>query len=88
MLKLNMIRNPKIRIPRRVKGPLLIPWGINKTCSMELMSDSLINGRFRLLNVMDYYNREFLAIEVGTLLPTQRVIRVFDRLVEYREKQK
>jgi putative transposase len=51
------------------------------------MSDSLVDGRrFRLLNVMDDYNRESLAIEVDTSLPTQRVIRVLDRLVEYRGK--
>jgi len=35
------------------------------------MSDSLVDGRrFRLLNVMDDYNRESLAIEVDTSLPT------------------
>ena len=51
------------------------------------MSDSLVDGRrFRLLNVMDDYNRESLAIEVDTSLPTQRVIRVLDRLVAYRGK--
>ena len=51
------------------------------------MSDSLVDGRrFRLLNVMDDCNRESLAIEVDTSLPTQRVIRVLDRLVEYRGK--
>ena len=49
------------------------------------MSDSLVDGRrFRLLNVMDDYNRESLAIEVDTSLPTLRVIRVLERLVENR----
>jgi putative transposase len=87
MLKLNIRRRPKRRIPQRVKEPLLIPEGINKTWSLDFMSDSLVDGRrFRLLNVMDDYNRESLAIEVDTSLPTQRVIRVLERLVEYRGK--
>jgi len=52
---------------------------------MDFMSDSLVDGRrFRLLNVMDDYNRESLAIEVDTSLPTLRVIRVLERLVENR----
>lgn len=52
---------------------------------MDFMSDSLVDGRrFRLLNVMDDYNRESLAIEVDTSLPTLRVIRVLERLVEHR----
>jgi len=58
---------------------------MNKSWSMDFMSDSLVDGRrFRLLNVMDDYNRESLAIEVDTSLPTLRVIRVLERLVENR----
>jgi putative transposase len=85
MLKLNIRRKPKRRIPERVKEPLLIPEGMNKSWSKDFMSDSLVDGRrFRLLNVMDDYNRESLAIEVDTSLPTLRVIRVLERLVENR----
>jgi putative transposase len=85
MLKLNIRRKPKRRIPERVKEPLLVPEGMNKSWSMDFMSDSLVDGRrFRLLNVMDDYNRESLAIEVDTSLPTLRVIRVLERLVENR----
>lgn len=87
MLKLNIRRKPKRRIPERVKEPLLIPDGMNKSWSMDFMSDSLVDGRrFRLLNVMDDYNRESLAIEVDTSLPTLRVIRVLERLVAHRGK--
>jgi putative transposase len=51
------------------------------------MSDSWVDDRrFRLLNVMDDYNRESLAIEVDTSLPTLRVIRVLERLVVHRGK--
>ncbi len=49
------------------------------------MSDSLVDGRkFRLLNIIDDYNRESLAIEVDTSLPSLRVIRVLERLVAER----
>ena len=49
------------------------------------MSDTLVDGRrFRLFNVMDYFNRESLAIEVDTSLPSLRVIRVLEKLVKQR----
>jgi putative transposase len=51
------------------------------------MSDSLVDGRkFRLLNVLDDFNRESLAIEVDTSLPSLRVIRVLERLIALRGK--
>jgi len=51
------------------------------------MCDSLVDGRrFRLLNVIDDYNRESLAIEVDTSLPALRVIRTLQRLIETRTK--
>ena len=46
------------------------------------MHDALYGGRpFRTLNVLDEGNREALAIEVGTALPAERVIRVLDQLI-------
>ena len=49
------------------------------------MSDSLVDGRkFRLFNVMDDFNRESLAIEVDTSLPSLRVIRVLETLIAER----
>jgi putative transposase len=53
--------------------------------SIDFMSDSLVDGRkFRLLNVMDDFNRESLAIEVNTSLPSLRVIRVLEKLIAQR----
>ena len=37
-----------------------------------------------MLNIMDDYNRESLAVEADTSLPAARVIRVLERLVEFR----
>lgn len=51
------------------------------------MSDALMDSRkFRLLNVIDDYNRESLAIEVDTSLPSPRVIRTLERIIARRGK--
>jgi putative transposase len=84
-LGLNIRRRAKKRLPARVKQALFQPDGINQVWSIDFMSDSLWDGRsYRLLNVMDDYNREVLSIEADTSLPTLRVIRVLKRLKEYR----
>jgi len=50
--------------------------------SMDFMHDTLSTGRsFRLLNVLDEFHRESLAIEVDLSLPAERVVRVLDRLI-------
>ena len=38
------------------------------------------------MNIIDDYNRESLAVEVDTSLPSQRVIRVLERLLDFRGK--
>ena len=49
------------------------------------MMDRLTDGRkFRLLNIIDDFNRESLSVEVDTSLPSLRVIRVLERLVSRR----
>jgi len=86
-MKLNIRRRAKKRLPDRVKQPLVIPAAANHTWSIDFMSDALTDGRkFRLLNVIDDYNRESLAIEVDTSLPSLRVQRVLNRLVSERRK--
>ncbi len=52
---------------------------------MNFMSDSLYSGRrFRTFKTLDAFNRESLAIEMDSRLPTTRVSRVLDRLAAYR----
>ena len=47
------------------------------------MSDALGDGRrVRTFNIIDDYNREALAIEVGISFPAQRVVRVLSQLEE------
>lgn len=51
------------------------------------MSDSLIDGRTqRTFNVLDDYNREGLGIEVDQSLPSARVIRALEPIIEWRGK--
>lgn len=84
-MKLNIRRRAKKRLPSRVKQPLLQPSTANQVWSMDFMQDSLWNGRkYRLLNIMDDFNREVLSIDVDTSLPSTRVIRALEWLKEDR----
>ena len=86
-MKLNIRRRAKKRLPERVKQPLMVPSAPNQVWSIDFMSDSLVDGRkFRLLNIIDDFNRESLAIEVDTSLPSLRVIRVLEQLIAQRGK--
>lgn len=81
-MKLNIRRRAKKRLPERIKQALMVPSAPNQVWSIDFMMDRLMNGRkFRLLNIIDDFNRESLAIEVDTSLPSLRVIRVLERLV-------
>ena len=66
---------------------LAVPDVPNVTWSMDFMADRLGDGRaFRLLNVLDDFNREGLGIEVDFSLPAERVIRVLNQIIEWRGK--
>ena len=50
---------------------------------MDFMADQLEDGRaICLFNVLDDFNREGLGIEVDFSLPTERVIRSLDNIIE------
>ena len=84
-MKLNIRRKSKRRIPKRVKEPLTVPMTYNKSWSMDFMSDSLVTGRkVRVLNVIDDYNREAICIEAASSMPSQRVTRILDELVNWK----
>jgi len=58
------------RLPARMKQRLFQPEAPNEVRSLDYLYDSLRDGRtFRLLNVIDDYNREVLRIEANTCLP-------------------
>lgn len=87
--KLGLKMRPKHK--KRIKRPnrigLLQPIYPNICWSMDFMSDGLENGRkTRILNIIDDYNRESLAIECGISIPSERVTRVLEWLIELHGK--
>lgn len=89
LLKLNLRRRTKKRIPTRNPVPLYVPDRPNEVWSADFMSDALYNGtRLRTFNVIDDFNREILAIEIDTSLPSERLVRVFEQIKEQRELPK
>lgn len=86
-LELNLRIKPRKRMVREKPEPLHVPQAINVVWSMDFMHDQLDDGRsIRLLNVIDDFNREALAIEVDFSLPSERVIRVLDQVIAWRGK--
>ena len=86
-LELNLRIKPKRRIKRDKPDALSVPESINQVWSMDFMSDSLADGRsLRTFNVLDDYNREGLGIEVDLSLPSLRVIRSLEQIIEWRGK--
>ena len=87
LLKLNLRRKGKRRIPARIKQPLEQVNHPNEIWSIDFMQDSLLNGRkFRTFNAIDDFNREVLAIEIDTSLPATRIIRTLSQVLELRGK--
>lgn len=86
-LELNLRIKPRKRIKRDKPEALSVPTTINQVWSMDFMSDSLTDGRLlRTFNVLDDYNREGLCIEVDLSLPSGRVIRSLEQVIEWRGK--
>jgi putative transposase len=84
-LELNLRIKPKRRLVRDVPQPLAVPESLNTVWSMDFMHDRIEDGRaIRLLNIIDDYNREGLAIEVDFSLTAQRVVRTLERVIEWR----
>ena len=86
-LELNLRIKPKRRIKRDKPDALSVPVAVNQVWSMDFMSDSLADGRsLRTFNVIDDYNREGLAIDVDLSMPSARVIRSLEQVIEWRGK--
>jgi putative transposase len=84
-LELKLRIKPKKRMHRAKPERLTGPVSINQVWSMDFMHDQLNDGRsFRLLNVIDDFNREALGIEVDFSLPSERVIRSLEQIMQGR----
>lgn len=86
LMKLSFRRKCKKRIPARLKVPLVIAEGLNKGWTMDFMSDALVNGRrVRVLNIMDEYSREALAVYPDYSIPSVSVINQLEILEQHRD---
>lgn len=84
-MSLNLPRRKKRMLLTRERCPLVILPVPNQSWSLDFMHDTLNCGkRFRTLNVIDEGVRECLDIEIDTSLPASRVVRVLERISEWR----
>jgi len=66
--------------------PVLLQAGavVNQGWARDFMHDLLFDGRrFRRIKVIDGANREALCIEVGIAIPSARLIRALNRLIDW-----
>ena len=84
-LALNLRIRPRRRLKRHKPEPLKQPLRSNQVWSIDFMHDQLSDGRnYRLFNVIDDFRREGLTIDAGLSLPSIRVIRSLNQLIEWR----
>ena len=86
-LELNLRIKPRKQLVREKPEALTVPLVINLVWSMDFMHDQLEDGRtIRLFNVIDYFNREAIGMEVDFSLPSERVIRELKQIISWRGK--
>ncbi len=74
-------RKKRKRVAQMPRQAMPVPDRPNVRWSIDFMQDTLADGRtFRLLNIVDDFTREAVAIEVATSIPGDRVVRVLERL--------
>ena len=84
-LELILRIKPRKPLVRDTPAALTVPGGINEVWSMDFMHNILDDGRaFQLINVLDDFSREARAIEIDFSLPSERVIRALDQLIQRR----
>lgn len=85
MLKLNHRRRHKRRLPQRFGMALGQPARTNYTWSIDFMHDTLMNGRkVRILNIIDDYNREALAVFADYAQSGATVVRTLQEIINWR----
>lgn len=89
-LGMNHRRRTKKRIPARIKQPLNQPLQCNEIWSTDFMHDTLMNKRkFRVLNIIDDFNRKAINIEAGFSFQASKVIKTLEHaILEHGKPQK
>lgn len=88
-MKLNIRRKHKRRLPNRLKQSLSAPENTNETWSMDFMHDTLSCGRkVRLLNIIDDYNREAIAVHAAYSHSGTTVMHTLQNIFKERSKPK
>jgi putative transposase len=83
LLGLTLRRKSRKRLPARTKTPLGQPAQPREVWSMDFMSDSLATGRrFRVLNIIDDYNRQALCTTPEFSMPSVRVVAHLKQAIE------
>jgi len=80
------LRPRRKRGVRYIRGNAISPvTRPNERWSIDFVHDRLLTGRkFRCLTIVDDFTRECIAIESDFSFPSERVIRVFDRIATQR----
>lgn len=77
------VRRRKRRKVRTGSARVLAPTGPNQVWAYDFIHDTCGNGqKIKALTVVDEWTRECLAIEVGSSVDAEHVIRVLERLFE------
>jgi putative transposase len=70
---------------QRPRLPMVVPTRVNERWSMDFVSDQLSCGRrFRVLNVIDDYNREMIGQLVSVSISGRQVARFLSELIDRR----
>ena len=78
---------PKKRLKREKSEQLTISASRNISWSMDFMLDQLSDVcSVRLLNMIDDFNRETMAIDVDFSLSAIRVVRMLEQIIEWKGK--
>lgn len=82
MMHYNKRSKLRRRLPSRVRQPLQRPQGPGQSWSIDFVSDALICGRrFRVLNVIDDFNREAVAMSAAMSITSSRLIRMLEMAI-------
>jgi putative transposase len=72
-------RKQRRHVSQASTAPKPIPEGADERWSMDFMQDTMMDERcFRLLNAVDDFSREALAMDVAQSITGERLVRVLD----------